>query len=123
MTTNGLSARFAPASRSCRSRSRTRARLTRYSASPFLYRRRPTSISLNSIGRRRDELSSCRIASAIPSPRRVSDPAKMSSSFFFARSTRALFSPSAQRMASATFELWTIVSSAMKLWLPSTQRS
>src|SRR5436305_8951564 len=36
---------------------------------------------------------------------RVSDPPKISSSFFFARSTRALFSPSAQRIASAKFDL------------------
>jgi hypothetical protein len=36
---------------------------------------------------------------------RVSEPPKISSSFFFARRMRALFSPSAQRIASATFDL------------------
>ena len=105
MTTKGLSARFAPASRSCRSRRRTRERLTRYSASPLRNRRRPTSISVKSIGNRREELSRWSTASAIERAFRDSLPPKMSSSFLFARSTRALFSPSAQRIASAKFDL------------------
>jgi len=47
-----------------RSRRRTRERFTRYSASPLRKRRRPTSISVKSMGNRRDELSSCNSASA-----------------------------------------------------------
>ena len=100
MNRKALSARWAASSRSTRSRRRIRLLFSRYSFSPERYRRRPSSSTWYSTGRRPSPLSRTRVTSAIPCAARFSEPAQMTSSALRERSARPC-SPSAQRNASA----------------------
>ena len=79
--------------------------MIRYSFSPERCARRVTETSENSIGIHCSELSRISVTSAMPICRRLSEPEKITSSVLRARTCFWDCSPSAQRIASATFDL------------------